>query len=87
MRALLETTKEELLGHHVLEQSRAAAEEREPRPTYSQVSLQGCHQSLMPSYRLPQSVGSVRVLSELGMSSDGENKEKIWALPPWILDE
>ena len=87
VRALLETTKEELLGHRVLEQSRAAAEEREPRPTYSQVSLQGCHQSLMPSYRLPQSVGSVRVLSELGMSSDGESKGTTRALPLWILDE
>ena len=68
MRPLLESTKEELPGHHVLEYRRAAHEETEPRPMYSQVSLQGCHQSLMPSYRLPQSVGSIRILDEVGIA-------------------
>ena len=87
VRAFLETTREERLGHQVLEQTRAVAEEREARPSYSQVSLQGCHQSLMPSYRLPQSVGDVRVLTELGMASDVENQETTRALPTWRLDE
>ena len=53
VRPLLASTKDELFGHHVLEYRRAAEEERDPRRMYSQVSLQGCHQSLTPSYRLP----------------------------------
>lgn len=83
VRPLLESTKEELPGHHVLEYRRAAQEAREPRPTYSQVSLQGCHQSLMPSYRLPQSVGSIRILDEVGMVQNVEHQETTAPLPYW----
>ena len=53
-RQLLETTPQELPGHHVLEHRRAHSEQRPPVSLYSQVSLKGCHQSLMPTYRLPQ---------------------------------
>ena len=56
-RTCLPITAEELPGHHVLEQRKAAAEGRPPLSMYSQASLQGCHQSLMPSYRLPQKLG------------------------------
>ena len=84
---MLASTKDELLGHHVLEYRRAAEEERDPRPMYSQVSLQGCHQSLMPSYRLPQSVGSIRILDELGMVQNPDNHETTPMLPCWSLDE
>ena len=54
---------------------------------YSQVSLQGCHQSLMPSYRLPQTVDSIRILDELGMVQNPERQETIAVLPCWNLDE
>ncbi|MCS5703089.1 MAG: hypothetical protein NZ847_10770 [Acidobacteria bacterium] len=66
-RPLLATTQEELPGHHVLEQRAAVAEARPPFPLFSQVSLRGCHQSLMPSYRLPQHACQIRPLDELGM--------------------
>lgn len=69
-RQLLETTAQELPGHHVREHRRAHAEQRPPLSFYSQVSLQGCHQSLMPTYRLPQNVGNVVPLDEVGMTSD-----------------
>ena len=86
VRPLLASTKDELLGHHVLEYRRAAEEERDPRPMYSQVSLQGCHQSLTPSYRLPQSVGSIRVLDELGMAQNPERQGATATLPWWNVD-
>ena len=69
-RQLLATTSQELPGHHVREHSRAHAEQRPPLSCHSQVSLQGCHQSLMPTYRLPQSVCNVISLDEVGMTSD-----------------
>lgn len=53
-RQLLETTPQELPGHRVREHLRAHAEQRPLLSCYSQVPLQGCHQSLMPTYRLPQ---------------------------------
>ena len=87
VRPLLASTKDELLGHHVLEHRRAAAEERDPRPMYSQVSLQGCHQSLMPSYRLPQMVGSIPILDELGMVRNPESQKTTASLRLWSLDE
>ena len=68
-RQILATTQPELPGHHVLEQRAAAAESRPPFALFSQVSLQGCHQSLMPSYRLPQHICKIRPLDELGMAS------------------
>ena len=86
MKPLLASTKDELLGHHVLEYRRAAEEERDPRPMYSQVSLQGCHQSLTPSYRLPQSVGSIRVLDELGMAQNPERQSATATLSSWNVD-
>ena len=64
------TTAQELPGHHVLEQRQALAEGRPPVSMYSQASLRGCHQSLMPSYRLPHCVGDTISLDELGMVCD-----------------
>ena len=83
MRPLLATKKDELPGHHVLEYRRAAEEERDPRPMYSQVSLQGCHQSLTPSYRLPQNTGSIRPLNELGMAQSTGLQDIKSHLPVW----
>ena len=53
VRPLVETTADERQGHEVLEHRRAAAERRPPLNCYSHVELTGCHQSLMPTYRLP----------------------------------
>ena len=83
-RDLLHATSDELLGHRVLEHRRAAVEQREPRPAYSQVSLQGCHQSLMPSYRLPQSVGNFNTLDELGMAQSCETVLNSLPSARWI---
>ena len=67
-RQLLESTPQELPGHHVLEHRRAHAEQRPPLSLYTQVSLQGCHQSLMPTYRLQQRTLSITLLDEVGMT-------------------
>ena len=66
-RKFLPVTVQELPGHHVLEERKSAAEGRPPVSMYAQASLHGCHQSLMPSYRLPQNVGTRQVLDEMGM--------------------
>ena len=72
-RQLLETTEEEPPGHRVLEQRRAAAERVPPVSFYSQVSLQGCHQSLMPVYRLPWSTCNITPVDDVGMSAHAAN--------------
>ena len=70
-RQLLPVTAPELPGHHELEKRRAHVEGRPPVSMYSQASLQGCHQSLMPSYRRPQNLGARKVLDEVGMHCAG----------------
>ena len=80
-RQLLETTPQELPGHHVLEHRRAHAEQRPLLSLYSQVSLQGCHQCLMPEYRLPQKTLNITPLDEVGMASDDQRAEAV-AAPP-----
>ena len=86
-RQLLPVTAPELLGHHELEKRKANAEGRPPVSMYSQASLKGCHQSLMPSYRLPQNLGARKSLDEVGMHcADGDAAPD--AFPPfWALDE
>lgn len=74
-RRLLETTAQELPGHHVLEHRRAHAEKRSPLSLYSQVSLQGCHQSTMPPHRLPQRIFNITPLYEFGMTSADQRAE------------
>ena len=54
---------------------------------YSQVSLQGCHQSLMPTYRLPQSACNVTPLDEVGMTSDTQRVEVPTTALSWYADE
>ena len=54
---------------------------------YAQASLQGCHQSLNPTYRPPQDLGNRRVLDEVGMHCADENSA-VAAFPPhWVVDE
>ncbi len=86
-RQLLLVTAPELPGHHELEKRRANAEGRPPVSMYSQASLQGCHQSLMPTYRLPQNLGARKVLDEVGMHcADGAVTPG--AFPPhWVIEE
>jgi hypothetical protein len=86
-RQLLETTPQELPGHHVREHLRAHAEQRPLLSCYSQVSLQGCHQSLMPTYRLPQSVCNVTPLDEVGMTSDTRRVEVPTKTFSWYAQE
>ena len=91
-RPLLATTQQELPGHLVLEQRAAAAESRQPFALYSQVSLRGCHQSLMPSYRLPQKTCQIHPLDEVGMvcspPAAAPNAElNSLLLPSWTIDQ
>ena len=79
----LAITADELPGHHVLEHRRAAAEGRAPVAMYSQASLQGCHQSLMPSYRLPQILGERKTLDEYGMHCDAQAATSRPGWPSW----
>ena len=83
-------TPQELPGHAVLEARAAAAESRQPFPLYSQVSLRGCHQSLMPSYRLPQKICQLNSLDEFGMispQSASSTSAELNSLPFWSIDE
>ena len=91
-RPLLATTQQELPGHHVLEQRAAAAESRSPFALFSQTSLRGCHQSLMPSYRLSQKTCQIHPLDEVGMvcsppavAPSAELNSLL--LPRWVIDE
>jgi len=86
-RQFLETTPQELPGHHVREHRRAHAEQRAPLSFFSQVSLQGCHQSLMPTYRLPQSICNVIPLDDVGMTCDGQRVEVPASPLRWCTDE
>ena len=79
----LAITADELPGHHVLEHRKAAAEGRAPVAMYSQASLQGCHQSLMPSYRLPQILGERKTLDEYGMHCDAQAATSRPGWPLW----
>ena len=86
-RHLIEVTAPELPGHHEIEKRRSQAEGRPAVSMYSQASLQGCHQTLMPSYRLPQDLGVRRVLDEVGMyEATGDTTPN--AFPPhWAMDD
>ena len=86
-RLLLESTPQELPGHHVREHSRAHAEQRPLLSFYSQVPLQGCHQSLMPTYRLPQSVCSVTPLDEVGMTNEAQRVAVTTKAFSWYAQE
>ena len=86
-RQFLPVTAPELYGHHEIEKRRASAEGRPPVSMYSQASLQGCHQSLMPSYRLPQNLGARKILDDVGMHCTDADVAPV-ALPPhWVMDE
>ena len=80
-------TPPELPGHHELEKRKAIAEGRPPVSMYSQASLQGCHQSLMPSYRLPQNLGARKVLDEVGMHTAAGDAAPGAFPPHWVIDE
>ena len=86
-RQLLETTPQELAGHHVLEHRRAHAEQRPPLSLYSQVSLRGCHQSLMPTYRLPQRTLNITPLYEFGMASEDQRAETVAVPLRWCTGD
>ena len=86
-RQLLPVTAPELPGHHELEKRRANAEGRAPVSMYTQASLQGCHQSLMPTYRLPQNLGARKVLDEVGMHCPDETAAADAFPPQWVVDE
>eukprot|EP00438_Fugacium_kawagutii_P025227 Skav230240 [mRNA] locus=scaffold1818:78429:87690:+ [translate_table: standard] len=66
-RPLLGVTEQEPPGHIALEQEKAMHENRPPRQGYKEVSLTGCHQSVMPLYRLPGSFGGIVACDERGL--------------------
>ena len=86
-RKFLPVTVQELPGQHLLEERKSAAEGRPPVSMYSQAFLQGCHQILMPSYRLPQNVGTRQVLDEVGMHCHDSSVSPAAFPPIWDADE
>ena len=86
-RQLLETTPQERPGHHGLEHRQAHSEQRPPVSLYSQVFLKGCHQSLIPTYRLPQRTLNITPLDEDGMTSDDQRAEAPVGLLCWCTGD
>ena len=96
-RPLLEITEEEPPGHMVFEKEQALQEGRPARQGYRDVSLTGCHQSVMPWYRLPAFFGKFEVPDERGIvrntntavsragSLDGGTVASLQQ--PWLLDK
>ena len=58
-RMLIEVTPPEPQGHVVHERTIAENEQRSCRNMYKEVPLTGCQQSMLPTYRLPQSFGRI----------------------------
>ena len=87
VRPLVPVTEEEPLGHIALEKERAAVERRPPRNGYKDVPLTGCHQSVMPVYRLPGSFGDIAAGDERGIVRRSEDREVVQNVlrQPWIL--
>ena len=92
-RKKLDVNEPEPQGHIVREELNASAEGRATHKTYSQVPLTGCHQSMLHTYRLPQSFGAglddeegIYRLDEKGLSSGtGAKVNQAWF--PWSTDE
>ena len=92
----MEVTEGELPGHMALEMERASLERRPPRRGYKDVPLTGCHQSVLPLYRLPAVFGQISGPDERGLfreedgGSVGEGKEAGLlqaGAQPWVLDD
>ena len=66
-RKLVEVTEGELPGHMALEKEKAMQEQRPPRQGYKDVPLTGCHQSVMPVYRLSGTFGKMLEPDERGL--------------------
>ena len=77
IRDLVPCTENEQMGHLAKETQRAAAEHREPRNAYRSLPLTGCHQSLLPTYRLPHSFGCISELDEVGMAILGNARTSV----------
>ena len=70
-RDTLQPTPDEPLGHIVLEENRAALENRPVRNTYREVPLTGCHNSILPLYRQPHlAFQEFPMLDEFGCHQD-----------------
>ena len=95
-RVLLEVTQSEPQGHIALEKEKAAQEQRPPRHGYRDVPLTGCHQSVMPTYRLPGAFGNItepdeRRLFRVETAAAARRWQDhlLWKdeAQPWVLDE
>ena len=88
VRPLVPVTEEEPPGHIALEKEQAAVERRPPRNGYKNVPLTyGCHQSVMPAYRLPGSFSDIPAGDERGLLRRCEQREVVQNVlrQPWIL--
>ena len=88
-RPLVSVTEEEPPGHLALAKEQATAERRPPRNDYKDVTLTGCHQSVMPAYyyRLPGSFSGIRAGDEHGLFRRADPREVAERVlrQPWIL--
>ena len=90
-RPRLEITEPEPPGHIAEEARKAAVERRPPKHGYKEVPLTGCHQSVMPLYRLFGSFGRIAAPDERGLYSEGREVDTrrflVGAELPWRTDE
>ena len=86
VRPLVPVTEEEPPGHIALEKEQAAVERRPPRNGYKNVPLTGCHQSVMPAYRLPGSFSDIPAGDERGLLRRSEEREVVQNVlrQPWF---
>lgn len=66
VRELVEVTGAEQPGHLLVEEAASVAEQRPPRHPYKETSLRGAVQSLLPTWRSPQSFGRIVTPDEFG---------------------
>ena len=94
-RMLLEVTESEPPGHIALEKEKASQEQRPPRHGYKDVPLTGCHQSVMPLYRLPGAFGTICEPDDRGLFREPPaavarpSKDHLLLrsdAQPWVLD-
>ena len=85
---LVEVTPPEPQGHVVHERTIAENEQRSCRNMYKEVPLTGRQQSMLPTYRLPQSFGRIEMLDEHDLCDISSSvRHTPHTETPWIEEE
>ena len=86
-RRLIDVTADEPAGHLRRERDLAEAELRTCRPSFKNVPLTGCHQSMLPLYRLPGCFGQIHSLDMFGLVNPKIKNPVCLNDAPWITTE